>query len=121
MSTRVLILEQSQVDGLRRTMRRLFTEQRMNGDDMRDAAQMIESCLRYETGLDDADWFPAEAHYHKAIPALTETWGWTHCVAPGRCDGGAHGNIVNTERCLCGFARSIEINGGHETAEEWHP
>jgi hypothetical protein len=40
------IVEENELRRLERVMRRLFTEQRMNGDDMRDAAQTIAAVCK---------------------------------------------------------------------------
>lgn len=50
---KVLLPEPWQLEGLRRVMKRLYSEDRMTGDEMRDAAQTIEAILRTETDLDD--------------------------------------------------------------------
>ena len=39
-------IDAGQIRALRRVMKRLFTEDRMDGNDMRDAAQTIEAVLR---------------------------------------------------------------------------
>lgn len=46
MSTRFFVIEESQLNALEAVKKRLFTENRMNGDEMRDAAQIIDAFIR---------------------------------------------------------------------------
>jgi negative regulator of replication initiation len=48
------VIEGEAVERIRRVMRRLYSENRMNGDTMRDAAQDLDAALRYLIPLKDA-------------------------------------------------------------------
>lgn len=43
--TKFFLIEDGDVAKIRRVMKRLYTENRMNGDDMRDAAQTLQSVV----------------------------------------------------------------------------
>jgi hypothetical protein len=60
-------------------------------------------------------------HVHKAIPALSVTAGWSHCVAknPCSCSGAAHGNVTCSDTCACGATRDSEWNGRHRQYGAW--
>jgi hypothetical protein len=58
-------------------------------------------------------------HRHKAIASKSETWGFTGCVRPGRCNPAAHGNVVHLDRCSCGATRSTNVNCNHVEIGQW--
>lgn len=46
------LIEQGHVEALRRVAKRLYTEMRMNGDEMRDAAHVLSAVADYADGLE---------------------------------------------------------------------
>ena len=58
-------------------------------------------------------------HTHTHRAHTSETRGFSHCVAPDRCNPAAHGNVTATARCRCGATRESAINQVYLERGSW--
>jgi hypothetical protein len=58
-------------------------------------------------------------HTHRASKTESETYGWSHCVVHGSCNGGSHGGVTFVDHCTCGAKRYTESNGRHIGRGPW--
>jgi hypothetical protein len=58
-------------------------------------------------------------HTHRAVPTLSKTVCWTHCVRHKGCSGAAHGGVTFIDTCRCGARRYTESNGGYTRRGPW--
>lgn len=58
-------------------------------------------------------------HTHRAIPRLSQDYGFTGSVRPDNPNPAAHGNITQWDTCRCGATRATNINGRHIERGPW--
>lgn len=59
-----------------------------------------------------------KTHKHKGTLVGHERC-FNHCVNPGDCEPGAHGNVTYTVQCKCGVQREVNVNQGWVEYGPW--